>query len=391
MKSPRVLRWQKQSQHRHAQLREGTNLRITHPVTLLNTARASATSNDHRSSRLSDVCECSARSDLSVIVPAFNEEKTLQKTLPSAIEVASSHGSCELIVVDDGSTDDTLRVAGRILENFPRSELIWHPHNRGKGAAVKSGVTRARGKTIVFVDADLAPDLRTGLDRAIKELESADVAIASRALPDSEVVGATVSRRALGLGFRTLRRMLFDLEVADTQCGLKAFRAGPAKVLFHSLRSTGFVFDVELLLTARWLGLDVAEFPVRWVAYGASAVNPIVDSAMMAAGLLRLRFRSQVPPPVPCVEFFGRQLDFSHRSRLVKVLRHGDLVVHREDRIAILLFCSPLEAARAVAGRIPHLFDLEDALVSSIPGDEALRLAREAFNSVRDDVQFVFA
>lgn len=331
-----------------------------------------------------------SRADLSIVVPVFNEERVLAETLPKVLEIAAAFGECEVMVVDDGSTDETLRVAGEILEGYPRSELIWHPRNRGKGAAVKSGVARARGRNILFVDADLSPDLDTGLGRAVACLERSPVAIASRAVEGAEVIGATALRRLLGLGFTASRRMFLDLEVADTQCGLKAFRAGAAKVLFHYATSNGFVFDVEVLLTARKLGVPVVEFPIRWVAVEPSSIRPFRDGARMAADLLRLRYVPGRPPPVPCIKI---PLESSKRPdprSVADSLRHGDLVVSGDDEIMALLFCSAMAPATSVAARLSGLVEGRDLEVSPMSPHEAARYAKAALASEESYPQTFF-
>jgi hypothetical protein len=324
------------------------------------------------------------------VVPAFNEARVLPTTLPRILEVASDFGDCEVIVVDDGSTDETLRIAGEILDAYPRGELIWHPHNRGKGAAVRSGISRARGRNVVFVDADLAPDLETGLRRAVVELERAPVAVASRAVDGAVVIGATALRRALGLGFRALRKAVVNVEVADTQCGLKAFRAGPAKVLFHYSTSNGFVFDVELMIAARSLGLHVSEFPIKWTAVEPSGVRPLRDSVRMAAELMKLRFLPGRPPPVVCVRIPLPKEKRPDLETVMTSLRHGDLVVESEDRIAVFLFCAPREAGTSVATRLSESIGITSLEVTSVSAFEAASYLKQAFTSDDSDTRSLF-
>ncbi len=342
-------------------------------VSLLNTARAMAST-----APLGSPEPTSSRAELSIVVPAFNEAPILSRTLPRIVETASRYGDCELLVVDDGSTDDTLRVAAGILRGYPRSELIWHPQNLGKGAAVRTGVCRSRGRAVVFVDADLSPDLEDGLERAIDELERAPIAIASRAVEGAEVIGGTLLRRALGLGFRVWRRLVVGLEIADTQCGLKAFRAGAAKALFHFLRSSGFVFDVELLVKAGEIGIPVAEFPIRWEAAEKSSVRPIRDGMRMALDLARLRYRPGRAPAVQSIKIPIEGSALFDATHITDALRHGDLVVRLKDEVLVLLFCVPYEAAAVVAKRLADLIGAARLEVIPISPNVAMEYVRSA-------------
>ncbi len=322
------------------------------------------------------------RAEVSVVVPVYNEAAVLPSTLPRILALAKSLGSCEVLVIDDGSSDSTLEIAGKLLEGYPRAELLWHPSNRGKGAAVKSGVSRARGRYVVFVDADLSPDLEAGVERGLRELERAHVAIASRAVEGAVVEGASLSRRVLGLGFRTFRRVFADLDVADTQCGLKAFRAEAAKVLFHFLTSEGFAFDVDLLMTAKELGLKVVEFPIKWRAVEPSSVRPLGDAVRMAAEVLKRRYFPRLPGPVPCVMVPAERWRAQDSKKVAEKLRTGDLVVEEGGKVAILLFSTPPQGARSVGSRLGAILDSSEVEVSSVGYRKAFEYARSALASL---------
>ena len=202
----------------------------------------------------------------------------------------------EVIVVDDGSDDGTAEVAGSALGHLRRAEVVRVAH-RGKGAAVREGVRRARGDAIVFTDADMASDPRD-LSRLVAGLDAADVAIGSRAIEGSSTSHAPFSRVVMGRAFNRLVRAATGLSWRDTQCGFKAFRASAGKRLFELSTIDGFAFDVEILTLADRLGYRVVEVPVQWTGVGGSHVRPLVDSARMVAGVARsARHARHLPAP----------------------------------------------------------------------------------------------
>ncbi len=199
----------------------------------------------------------------SVIIPAYNEqfaiETAVSKTLSTLQDIP---GEFEIIVVDDGSTDETARIVNTIQNKHIK--LITLSHNQGKGAAIKAGIEEARGTYIAFLDADLATHPNE-LKQAFSLLEKHDIAIASR-----RIMGATIEkpqawyRSLAGQAFNFILRTYLNLPYHDTQCGCKAFRQEAAKMLSANLISTGWTFDVDILLQAQKKHLRVAEFPVTW-------------------------------------------------------------------------------------------------------------------------------
>lgn len=234
-----------------------------------------------------------ARPDLSIIVPAYNEEARLGPTLRDYVAYCRSGGrSVELIVVDDGSLDRTSMVVGTVAAESPEVRLIRLAENRGKGHAVRSGVVNAQGRFVLFADADGATPLSE-----IERLESAmaagaDVAIGSRALAHTGVrVRARLHRRVIGRVFHGLVELLTVPGVKDTQCGFKLFRGPVAHDLFSRMRIQGFSFDVELLMMAQRRGYRIAEIPVNWTHQPGSKVNLVTDSARMLRDLFVIRGR----------------------------------------------------------------------------------------------------
>lgn len=232
--------------------------------------------------------------DLSVVIPAFNEELRLERTLRDAEAYLSSRALLyEIVVVDDGSRDGTSGLVVRLSEEFPQIRLIRLPQNRGKGYAVRTGVVNAEGNLVLFADADGATPIEEieRLEAAIAN--GADVAIGSRALDDDGVqVAARWYRRLIGRTFHFLVRTLTVRGIADTQCGFKLFTAEAAEALFSRMRMNGFSFDVEVLLLAQRVGYDVHEKPVNWEHQPGSRVNLVVDSLRMARDLFIIRSHS---------------------------------------------------------------------------------------------------
>jgi len=198
----------------------------------------------------------------------------------------------EIIVVDDGSLDATSVVVERFAADHPEVRLIRLAENRGKGYAVRTGVVNARGKLVLFADADAATPLAEieRLEAALRE--GADVAIGSRAVQAAGVrVNARVYRRLMGRIFHRLVETLTVRGVHDTQCGFKLFRGPVAQDLFSRMRMSGFSFDVEVLMMAQRRGYRIAEVPVNWTHQPGSKVNLVTDSTLMVRDLFVIRGR----------------------------------------------------------------------------------------------------
>jgi len=228
---------------------------------------------------------------VSVIIPAYNEAGRIRAGLEQILQhVAATGLDLEIILVDDGSTDDTARVARRVVgDRLPFTVLRQEP-NQGKAAAVRRGVLAARGQYIGFADADMSTPFAE-IDRFLPVLATdADLAIASRALAGSDVQVPQPWYRALaGKAFGLFTRLFLLPGIQDSQCGFKFFRREVAQDLFRRQRLTGWAFDAELLYLARRLGYRIAQIPVRWINDPQSKVSMLRAGPRMLLDVLRIR------------------------------------------------------------------------------------------------------
>lgn len=205
---------------------------------------------------------------LSIVIPAYNEERRLPQTLDRILEWLGQESIAfhELVVVDDGSSDATASVVEKYREAHPEVRLLRNPGNRGKGYAIRHGMLEARGEWILYTDADLStPIAEIAKLSAAAGRQQADVAIGSRALNRALVeVHQPAFREYSGRFFNLVMRAVTGLQFRDTQCGFKLFRAEAARQIFPLQKQDGFSFDVEDLVIAKKLGLRAIEVPVRW-------------------------------------------------------------------------------------------------------------------------------
>ena len=230
---------------------------------------------------------------VSIVVPAFNESARIGDSIQKIDAfIRRSPRSFELIVVDDGSSDDTAEVVQRCRAD--RLRLVRNDRNHGKGYTVRQGVLAAKGKYVLFTDADLsAPieELDKLLDVALKE--GADVVIGSRAVDRSYIEKHQSSFREFsGIAFNFMVRLILGLQLHDTQCGFKLFDREKSRRIFEQQTTLGFGFDAELLFLAKSNGLKVRETPVRWSHAEGSKVNPLRDGTRMLLDLVRIRWNA---------------------------------------------------------------------------------------------------
>jgi dolichyl-phosphate beta-glucosyltransferase len=231
--------------------------------------------------------------ELSVVIPAYNEEQRLPRTIEQIERYLDGRGvDYELIIVDDGSSDGTRQVMDSAAERNKKIRLEALPTNRGKGRALAAGVAVARGDHVLVTDADLSTPIEEleKLDAALKA--GAGVAIASRAVSGSRVeVPQPIYRVAMGKVFNLIVQVVLLPGIWDTQCGFKLFRADVAHPVFAALTTDGFGYDPEVLYLAKRRGVKIAEVPVVWRHSAPTKVLPIRSSIDMFKHVVRVRFK----------------------------------------------------------------------------------------------------
>lgn len=233
------------------------------------------------------------RPDLSIVIPVFNEERRVGATLREGLAyLKAARLSAELLVVDDGSSDGTVRsveLFRRRLGKERTLRVLKHGVNRGKGAAVQTGMLASRGTHALYMDADNSTPL-SEYDKLRPYLRDFDVVVGSRAVDRSQVeVRQPFYREAMGRIFNLIVQTLAVPGIADTQCGFKAFRGDCARLVFKRQTIERFGFDPEILFIARRLGYRLTEVQVRWINSPDSKVHVIRDSTRMLMELLTIR------------------------------------------------------------------------------------------------------
>jgi len=229
--------------------------------------------------------------ELSVIIPAYNEEKTLESTVDEVRTYLTGLGiSFEIVIVDDGSGDATFSVAEALSERLPSVRICHYRPNRGKGCAVRTGMLEARGRRCLFTDADGStpidelPALMSALDGGCA------IAIGSRATRGAvRIIHQPYYRELGGKILNLVIQLLAVPGIKDTQCGFKLFTRQAAQAIFSRSFIDGFSFDVEALYLARRLGCKVAELPVHWTHREGSRVRPLLDGLRMLRDIARIR------------------------------------------------------------------------------------------------------
>ena len=238
---------------------------------------------------------------LSIIIPAYNEEANIRKSLARVFEFLESKDyPFEVIVVDDGSEDKTVEVAREFFGERPELRLIENPH-KGKGFAVRTGILKAKGQFILFSDADLSTPIEE-VDRLLMWLREQDfgVAIASREGFGAKRVDEPWWRHILGRGFNFLVRLVVLPGIEDSQCGFKLFTKKAAHDIFSRLFICGEkaeeikhpymgAFDVEVLFLTRKLGYKIKEVPVTWHYVKTQRLDPLRDSWRMFRDIVKVR------------------------------------------------------------------------------------------------------
>jgi dolichyl-phosphate beta-glucosyltransferase len=228
----------------------------------------------------------------SIVIPAYNESARLGGTLEKVLAYVHTRGwDAEVIVVNDGSQDNTADIVRTFAAKDAAVRLVENPGNRGKGYSVRNGMLQARGGIVIFSDADLS----SPIEEAPKLLQAlaagADIAIGSRWLrAETQTQRQPLHRQIFGRIFNLLLRLTLGLKFKDTQCGFKAFRQPAVRAIFPLQKIERWGFDPEILFLARKFKFRVREVPVAWGHSGGTRINPLVDGSRMVMEMLRIRW-----------------------------------------------------------------------------------------------------
>jgi len=233
--------------------------------------------------------------DVSIIIPVYNEEKRIKKTVKEVIDYfAGRNKNYEIIIVDDGSSDKTLDVVMEETKgHFRELHYLHNIKNMGKGFSVKRGMMFARGDIVFFTDADLSTPIYEyeKLENALKN-ENYDVAIGSRGIPGAiKTVPQGWFRDRMGKLFGYLVRLILLKDIYDSQCGFKAFTKECAHFIFYWQTIWGFGFDPEILFLAKKHGYKVKEIPVTWANDFDSKLHPVKDTIRIGFELFKIRLK----------------------------------------------------------------------------------------------------
>jgi glycosyltransferase involved in cell wall biosynthesis len=228
----------------------------------------------------------------SIVIPAYNESARLPATLASVLAYVHAQGwDAEVIVVNDGSRDNTADIVREFAAKDSILRLVENPGNRGKGYSVRNGMLSARGRVVLFSDADLSSPIEEA-PKLFQALEhGADIAIGSRWLrAETQTQRQPVYRQIFGRVFNLLLRLTLGLNYKDTQCGFKAFKQRAAQTVFPLQKIDRWGFDPEILFLARKFGFKVQEVSVAWGHSGGTRINPLTDGTRMFLEMLRIRW-----------------------------------------------------------------------------------------------------
>jgi len=230
----------------------------------------------------------------SIIIPAYNEAARLGPTLQRVLQcIRAQRWNAEVIVVNDGSRDNTADLVREYASANPVLRLLENPGNRGKGYSVRNGMLHANGEILLFSDADLASPIEEA-PKLFEAIESgADVAIGSRWLrPELQKQRQSLLRQLYGRIFNIALRLLLGLNFKDTQCGFKVFTRSSARAIFPLQQIERWGFDPELLYLARRKKLRVTEVPVEWSHQEGTRISPLRDGLRMFSEVLRIRWNA---------------------------------------------------------------------------------------------------
>jgi len=231
---------------------------------------------------------------LSIVIPAYNESARIEATLERVMAcVEAQRWDAEVLVVDDGSTDETSAIVERWMNDYPRLHLAKNEGNRGKGYSVRNGLLQAAGEVVMFTDADLSAPMEEAERLMAAIADGADVAIGSRWMDRTrQTIHQPLYRQFFGRCFNWITRRVMGLPFKDTQCGFKAFRRPVAQVIFRLQRIERWGFDPEILFIARKLKYSIREVPVTWGHDERSRMSYLKDGMKMLEDMVVIRSNS---------------------------------------------------------------------------------------------------
>jgi dolichyl-phosphate beta-glucosyltransferase len=229
-----------------------------------------------------------------IVIPAYNESTRIAASLDHILAFAEEqHWAMEIIVINDGSRDNTAEIVRNYARKNPCVQLLENPGNRGKGYSVRNGVLAARGDLILFTDADLSSPIEEAPKLFAALQQGADMAIGSRWLQvELQHKRQPLYRQVFGRVFNLLLRMTLGLPYKDTQCGFKAFPRPVGEAIFSRQMIDRWGFDPEILFLARKMGYRITEVPVEWAHDSRSKINPVTDGFKMFLEMLWIRWAS---------------------------------------------------------------------------------------------------
>lgn len=230
----------------------------------------------------------------SIVIPAYNESRRIPEALVAVVAAIRAQGwSAEVVVVDDGSTDETVQVVLDFAAKNPEVRLEKNPSNRGKGYSVRSGILAAQGEVVMFTDADLSAPIEEASRLFAAIEQGADIAIGSRWLDRSrQTHRQPLYRQLFGRCFNGVTRLIMGLHFADTQCGFKAFTRTAAQTVFQLQTIERWGFDPEILFIATKRGFKIAEVPVSWAHDERTRISYLRDGLQMLKEIAIVRWNA---------------------------------------------------------------------------------------------------